>query len=144
VDLKLGKILNITDDFVRFEVFTAVTMKNVVFWYVSTCGSYRNLRFGGTYCLNHQGENNQQTKDTLAIASDCSKLRNINHYMQWDKELSPSMHFRYRGYDRPLFWDEYYRKLLIWEITMIAKYDMYGLVGRGTLSDRLAREVEMV
>jgi hypothetical protein len=28
--------------FVRFEVFTAVTMKNGVFWDVTPCGSYKN------------------------------------------------------------------------------------------------------
>jgi hypothetical protein len=28
--------------FVRFEVFTAVTMKNAVFWDVTPCGSCKN------------------------------------------------------------------------------------------------------
>jgi hypothetical protein len=32
---------------VRFEVFTAVTMKNAVFWDVTPCGSSNNRRFGG-------------------------------------------------------------------------------------------------
>jgi hypothetical protein len=36
------------DKFVRFEVFTAVTMKNGVFWDVTTCGSCKKWRFGGT------------------------------------------------------------------------------------------------
>jgi hypothetical protein len=31
---------------VRFEVFTAVTMKNGVFWDVPACGSCKNRRFG--------------------------------------------------------------------------------------------------
>jgi hypothetical protein len=31
---------------VRFEVFTAVTMKNAVFWDVIHFGSYKNRRFG--------------------------------------------------------------------------------------------------
>jgi hypothetical protein len=31
-----------------FEVFTAVTMKNGVFWDVTPCGSCKNRRFGGT------------------------------------------------------------------------------------------------
>jgi hypothetical protein len=26
----------------RFEIFTAVTMKNAVFWDVTPCGSYKN------------------------------------------------------------------------------------------------------
>jgi hypothetical protein len=33
---------------VRFEVFTAVTIKNVVFWDVTLRGSCKNRRFGGT------------------------------------------------------------------------------------------------
>jgi hypothetical protein len=33
----------------RFEVFTAVTMKGVVFWDVRQRGSCKNRRFGGTY-----------------------------------------------------------------------------------------------
>jgi hypothetical protein len=32
---------------VRFEVFTVVTMKNAVFWDVTTRGSCKNRRFGG-------------------------------------------------------------------------------------------------
>jgi hypothetical protein len=33
---------------VRFEVSTAVTMKNGVFWDVTPCGSCKNQRFGVT------------------------------------------------------------------------------------------------
>jgi hypothetical protein len=33
--------------YVRFEVFTAVTMKNDVFWDVTPCGSCKNLLFRG-------------------------------------------------------------------------------------------------
>jgi hypothetical protein len=33
---------------VRFEVFTAVTMKNDVFWDVTPSGSCKDRRFGGT------------------------------------------------------------------------------------------------
>jgi hypothetical protein len=33
---------------VGFEVFTAVTMNNAVFWDVTPCRSYVNRRFGGT------------------------------------------------------------------------------------------------
>jgi hypothetical protein len=32
----------------RFEIFTAVTVKNVVFWDVTPCGSCKNRRFAGT------------------------------------------------------------------------------------------------
>jgi hypothetical protein len=37
--------------YVRFEVFTGVTMKNAVFWDVTPCRSCVNRRFGGTYRL---------------------------------------------------------------------------------------------
>jgi hypothetical protein len=37
-----------TSNQVRFEVFTAVTMKNGVFWDVTSCGSCKNRRFRGT------------------------------------------------------------------------------------------------
>jgi hypothetical protein len=37
-----------TVTYVRLEVFTAVTMKNGVFWDVTPCGSCKNRRFGGT------------------------------------------------------------------------------------------------
>jgi hypothetical protein len=33
---------------VRYEVFTAVNMKNAVFWDVTPRDSCKNLRFGGT------------------------------------------------------------------------------------------------
>jgi hypothetical protein len=39
---------------VRFEVFTAVTMKNAVFWDVALCRSGVNRRFGGMYRLHLQ------------------------------------------------------------------------------------------
>jgi hypothetical protein len=39
----------------RFEVFTAVTMNNVVFWDVAPYRSCVNRRFGGTYRLHLQG-----------------------------------------------------------------------------------------
>jgi hypothetical protein len=45
--------------YVRFEVFTAVTMKNGVFWDVTPCGSCKNRRFGGTSRLLHQGNKNR-------------------------------------------------------------------------------------
>jgi hypothetical protein len=44
---------------VRFEVFTAVTMKNGVFWVVTPRVSCKNRRFGGTWRLLHQGDKNR-------------------------------------------------------------------------------------
>jgi hypothetical protein len=37
-----------TVSIITSEVFTAVTMKNGVFWDVTPCGSCKNRRFGGT------------------------------------------------------------------------------------------------
>jgi hypothetical protein len=34
-------------------------MKNTLFWDVMPSGSYKNRRFGGTYCLHNLCENNQ-------------------------------------------------------------------------------------
>jgi hypothetical protein len=45
-DPTLFLLITIID--VRFEVFTAVTMKNGVFWVVTPCGSCKNRRFGET------------------------------------------------------------------------------------------------
>jgi hypothetical protein len=37
-----------SDIYARFEVFTAVTMKDAVFWDVTPCGSCKNRRCGGS------------------------------------------------------------------------------------------------
>jgi hypothetical protein len=56
-----------------------IFLKNVIFWY----GSFKNQQFRGTYHLHLQGdENNQQTKNMLAVSSDCSTLQRINHSMR--------------------------------------------------------------
>jgi hypothetical protein len=50
---------------VRVEVFTAVTMKNVVFWDVTPCASYKSRYFGRTYRLRHQGGEIQRAKNNV-------------------------------------------------------------------------------
>jgi hypothetical protein len=57
--LKLFYALQTSINCVRFEVFTAVTMKTGVFWDVTPCGSCKNRRFGGTWCIPHQGDKNR-------------------------------------------------------------------------------------
>jgi hypothetical protein len=47
----------------RFEVFTAVSMKNGIFWNVTPCDSYKNRCFGGMYRLLHQGDKNWWTRN---------------------------------------------------------------------------------
>jgi hypothetical protein len=48
-----------TKGLVRFEDFTAVNMKNSVFWDVTPCGPCKNRRFGGTKHLHHLGHRYQ-------------------------------------------------------------------------------------
>jgi hypothetical protein len=55
----LNSVLFDQELLVRLEVSMAVTMKNVVIWDVMSCGSFKNRRFGGTYRLHHQGDNNR-------------------------------------------------------------------------------------
>jgi hypothetical protein len=52
---------------VRFDVFTAVTMKNGVFWDVTPCGFCKSRRFRVTYRLHHQGDKNRRA----SVASYC-------------------------------------------------------------------------
>jgi hypothetical protein len=51
------------------HAFTAVTMKNAIFWDVTPCSSCKNRRLVGTYCLHHQGEKNQQARTLSATDS---------------------------------------------------------------------------
>jgi hypothetical protein len=44
---------------IRFEVFTAGTMKTAVFWDVTLCGSCKKRCFGGTWRLQHQKDKNR-------------------------------------------------------------------------------------
>jgi hypothetical protein len=41
---------------------------------MTSCGSCKNRRFGGTHRLHHQGENNQGTRNTLLVAL-CGVIR---------------------------------------------------------------------
>jgi hypothetical protein len=48
-------------------VETLNTTKNGVFWDVTPCGSCKNRRFRGTYCLHHQGDKNRWTRNVLRL-----------------------------------------------------------------------------
>jgi hypothetical protein len=56
---KADNLTTIYEPIVRVEVFTAVTMKNGVFWDVTPRGSCKNRRFGGTWRLFHQVDKNR-------------------------------------------------------------------------------------
>jgi hypothetical protein len=53
------------EHYVRFEAFTAVTMKNVVFWDVELCRSCVNRHFGGTYRLHLQGRKIRERRTSM-------------------------------------------------------------------------------
>jgi hypothetical protein len=61
---------NDTSCCLRAEVFTAVTMTNGVFWYVTSCGCCKNRRFGGRYHLHHQGGKDPRARTTLTVTSN--------------------------------------------------------------------------
>jgi hypothetical protein len=49
----------VNHNFVRFEVYKAMAMKNAVFWVVTACGICKNRCLGGKYRLHHQGDKNR-------------------------------------------------------------------------------------
>jgi hypothetical protein len=53
-------------DIVRFEIFTALTMKNAIFWDIKPCGSCKKRRFGGTQRLRHQVDKNRWTRKNVS------------------------------------------------------------------------------
>jgi hypothetical protein len=53
--INIHKIEKQNKNDVGFEVFTAVSIKNAVFWDMAPCRSCVNRRFGGTYRLHLQG-----------------------------------------------------------------------------------------
>jgi hypothetical protein len=53
----IGRVLSVLE-YQGFEVFTAVSMKNAVFWDVAPCGFIIDRRFGGTCPLHLQGKRN--------------------------------------------------------------------------------------
>jgi hypothetical protein len=58
---------------VRFEVFTAVTMKKAVFWDVVPCRNSVNRRFGGTYSLHLQGRRKKKIRKRRTSLLTCSR-----------------------------------------------------------------------
>jgi hypothetical protein len=63
--------LPIEEYYVRFEVFTAVTMKNGVFWVVTPCGSCKNQE--------PHGVTTQKTQFfTVVVTSSCNLLSAVN------------------------------------------------------------------
>jgi hypothetical protein len=70
---------------VRFEVFTAVAMKNGVFWDVTTFGSCKNRSFGGTYSFHHQGDSHTAQ---LPRRRHSSTRAEFAEWEQWISDLT--------------------------------------------------------
>jgi hypothetical protein len=63
--------------YVRFEVFTAVTMKNGIFWDVMPCGSCKSWRFGGRYHLHHRGDKNRWTSNRRTLRRNTKESKDF-------------------------------------------------------------------
>jgi hypothetical protein len=87
-------------DVVKFEVFTAVTMKKAVFWDVAPCSSGVNRRFGGTYRLHLQGRR-ESIRLPLTSLTDASRADFLilsllswrwRRYVPLKRRLTPLLH----------------------------------------------------
>jgi hypothetical protein len=91
-------------NFVRFEVFTAMTMKNDVFWDVAPYIYFVNRRFGGTYRLHLQGIRNPRVmnqREQVAVScrswiSYTLKIEAIRSYETSVNKISTQPHPRRR------------------------------------------------
>jgi hypothetical protein len=70
----------------RFEVFTAVIMKNAVFWDVAACTSCVNRRFGGTYRLHLQGRKIRERETSVSrwLQTECQSK--TTSYIRTERE----------------------------------------------------------
>jgi hypothetical protein len=73
-------------------------MKNGVFWDVMPCGSCKNRRFEGTWCLHHQGDKNHRLLVTANVVPSSHGVTSqetpffkyfcIPHQVSWDVSTS--------------------------------------------------------
>jgi hypothetical protein len=78
---------------VRFEVFTAVTMKNSVSWDVTPCRFCVNRRFGGTYRLYLHG---RKIRERGTSVSRWQQYVNPEVYL---KAMTTTVSFIFSHYD---------------------------------------------
>jgi hypothetical protein len=72
---------------VRFEVFTAVTMKKAVFWDVAPCRYGVNRRFGGTYPFHLQGR-----REIIRKSAREASVRDVRDRLPPKRRLTPYLH----------------------------------------------------
>jgi hypothetical protein len=73
---------------VRFEVFTAVAMKNAFFWDVTPCGCCKNWRVGGTHCIYHQGGKNPRARNDVGSNTQLSDTKCFELNKQTNKQTN--------------------------------------------------------
>jgi hypothetical protein len=71
----LLNVLQMNGHYVRFEVFMAVAVKNVVFWDVTTCGSCKSRHFGEELRASIIRVTRMGEVGTLAVTSNRRTLR---------------------------------------------------------------------
>jgi hypothetical protein len=91
---------------VGFEVITAVTMKNAVFWDVAPCRFNIKRRFGGNYRLHLQGSNNAREGSIRRIALltvsnliTLSSLALFALHWRWRRHVPPKRRFMSNPHD---------------------------------------------
>jgi hypothetical protein len=78
---KLPKVRGDKSVFLRFEVFTAVTMKKAVFWDVPPCRCGVRRRLGGTYRLHLQGRRkNKKIRKRRDSENRCKQIFLFSFY----------------------------------------------------------------
>jgi hypothetical protein len=71
----------------RFEVFTAVTMKNAVIWDVAPCRYGVNGRFGGTYRLHLQDRRKNKKIRKRRDGENRCKQTNVGNKLSYMRAL---------------------------------------------------------
>jgi hypothetical protein len=91
--LRFISICNLFTGFVRFEVFTAVTMKNAVLWDVAPCRYCVNRRFRGTYRLHLQGRKIREPGTSCSHLHKLVPRSRIFLPWRWRRYVPPKRRF---------------------------------------------------
>jgi hypothetical protein len=80
---------------VRSEVFTAVTIKNAVFWDVGPCRYFVNRRFGETYRLHLQSRKIRERGTSCSLQPPAHAASSFADFLlwKWRRYVSPKRRF---------------------------------------------------